>query len=214
MALDTPFRDAEDCFRWLYGFGARPVVIREGCLPQAPVLTEAQRALLGRQFVPVVDTAWERWLPEDWDVAKPPRHKLYICPTAATIQGVISALIPAMCTTDGFKIVAKCWMLGRTDCLVLYFKDRDKRSGWIKDNTASLNAITGSQVPFTQPVSGLHAVTIATDPDVRNQSWRSCLLRSVARYIIKAQANADPLQCVLRALEREGIDYNNWCMHD
>lgn len=209
MALATPFRDDQDCFRWLYGFGRTPLSLLAGGQPTESAMTIAQRTVLARTFSGQSDASWERWA--SGGQRPPPKFKLYINPLAHAFRSTVSRLAVALTHSDGLKIVSRSWMIGRPDKLIAYFRGEDRRASWISTYRGELSDIAGSPVPFTQTIDDIPAVSVATDPENGNESWRSGLLKAIARDILDLQGRADGYRQVLLRLERRGIDSHAWC---
>jgi len=213
LALDTPFRDTDDCFRWLYSFGSTPLRLDITYNPRDCLTTPLQRARFARSFSPVFSESWENWVsPLE---AGPPRYKVYVNSSDRSISETLSRLAAALCKTDGFKVVAKQWMAHRPDHLVAYFHDLKMRAKWCDKHRTCLTELSGPHVPFTERFLDCSAISIAEDPaNMPGESWRSTLLQSVASDIMKNQGKPNAHQKVLEAVIARGINPSLWCRQE
>lgn len=210
-AFSMQFTDAEDCFRWLYDYGAEPLTPALARAPDAAglVFSDALRASLSCRFQYRAQGNWHSWsLP---DLYAPPVWKVYLSPTFDMLRRFELVIGPHLFSPNvaAFKTVSQRWMALRPDKIMVYFLTAEARAHWLADLRPLFQGFASNPVPFTRAFDAGGMATLATDPrDLPGQSWRSTVLRSIARKIVTPEVTCRDALC--ERLVCEGIDPQRW----
>ncbi|WP_223426650.1 hypothetical protein [Tateyamaria pelophila] len=210
-AFSMRFTEAEDCFRWLYDFGAEPLTPARASAPDAAgqIFSDALRASLSFQFDHGKQGNWHSWTVSN--LARPPVWKVYLNPSFGALRRFELIIGPHLISPHvaAFKTVSQRWMALRPDKLMIYFVSAQARVDWLAKVRTVLRGFPANAVPFTQNFDANGMATLATDPeDLPGQSWRSNLLRNIAGKIVSTDVTS-PEQ-LYDLLICEGIDPDNW----
>ncbi len=215
LAAVTRFSDEQDCFRWLYNYGAEPLT--RARVQSDPVINLERALALETHSKRHLTEAWDNWIKTSENAVQP-RYKLYISPEYDQLDHCFDSLSPYLAdpAVSALKIVAKRWMAVRPDKFIVYFHSEAARSGWVARIAPAIGDIAANPTPFTYPVTQTGILSFATDPlSDRPASWRSETARVIAGLIIAAQgAKQSPDQIIASihfGLSARDIDVENWC---
>ena len=211
MAINVESRGA--AFKLLYDFGGEPLTpdVAAATGAVSPAFTVAAMARFGMHFDEAEQGCWQVWTRPDLDDQKPPVFKVYLNPRYAAF-GRLCLRLPQMLLDHrvaGFKTVGRRWMALRPDKLIVYFDRADHRQDWIEEISDQISDLPANPTPFTEFACPSGLITMGTDPtDLPGQSWRSCLLRQIARRLIPTVCHS--VDEVMEGLLETGVDPVTW----